>query len=115
MTYKQAEMVLIPFPFSDLSSSKKRPALIISSDTFNNSSQDIICCLVTTNPKSDEYTVSISEADVESGKLHFDSTIKPYRLFTIDKKLVMKSLCVLKAGKLGEVILKLQKIIPPRK
>jgi len=39
--YNKGDVILVPFPFSDQTSTKKRPAVIISSDTYNNISQDI--------------------------------------------------------------------------
>lgn len=41
-TYKRGEVVIVPFPYTDRSGYKKRPAVIVSSDTFNNSRQDCI-------------------------------------------------------------------------
>ena len=112
MNYRQSDVILTPFPFSDLSSSKKRPSLVVSADTFNESSQDIVCCMITTNPKTDDYTVSIKGTDAEDGELHFNSTVKPHRLFTIDKKIVVKRLCSIRAEKFNEVIYKLQTLMP---
>ena len=49
--YKQRDIVLIPFPYSDLSGAKQRPALIISNKNLSKS-QDRMCCLITsTNTK----------------------------------------------------------------
>lgn len=102
MTYKQSEIVLVPFPYSDLSSTKKRPALVISSNEFNQKSDDLICCLITTNPKPDKHSINIDEQNIQEGSLHFKSKIKPYRVFTIDSKLILKKLCKLKTEKFNE-------------
>ncbi len=45
--YNRGDVILVPFPFSDQSSSKKRPAIIISSDGYNRISQDIVIMAVT--------------------------------------------------------------------
>lgn len=111
MNYDQKDIVLLPFPYSDLSTSKKRPALILSNNKFNHKSSDLICCLITTNPKQYKYSVSIEEKDVENGKLFFKSKIKPYRVFTIDSKIILKKLCQLKTGKFNETLENLYKII----
>lgn len=47
--YEQKDIILVPFPYSDLTISKKRPALIISNKKINKM-EDRICCLVTTSP-----------------------------------------------------------------
>ncbi len=51
MTYSRGDIVLVPFPFSDQSTIKKRPAVIISSDDFNNNSFDIIILALTSQLK----------------------------------------------------------------
>ena len=42
INYKRGDVILVPFPFSDQSTTKKRPAVIISSNNYNNISPDII-------------------------------------------------------------------------
>jgi len=88
--FEQDEIVLIPFPYSDLSLSKKRPALIISNEKVNKT-QDRICCLVTTSPHKDD--VRITKNSFEAGTLPFKSFIKPHRIFTIHEDIVIKKLC----------------------
>ena len=105
--YNQKDILLLPFPYSNLKTTKKRPALVLSSDTFNSSGPDIICCLITTNPKQNSFTVPISEQDVEEGKLFFASTVRPYRLFTIEKSIVNRKLCRLGTEKFDMVVGKL--------
>ena len=88
--YNQKEIVLIPFPCSDLSLSKKRPALIISNEKINKI-QDRICCLVTT--KSHKNDLKIEKDSIEEGFLPFQSFIKPHRIFTIQQDIIIKKLC----------------------
>ena len=47
--YKQREIVLLPFPYSDLSSTKKRPALIVSNNNYNERFNDVVVCVITSN------------------------------------------------------------------
>ena len=47
--YKQRDIVLVPFPFSDLSGQKVRPVLILSNDAYNQQSADVVVCGLTTN------------------------------------------------------------------
>lgn len=51
---KQGEIVLIPIPFTDLSSQKRRPVVIVSNDAYNDSSTDIVVVAMTSNPASEE-------------------------------------------------------------
>lgn len=110
MSYKQRDIVLLPFPYTDLSSSKKRPAMVVSSNVFNSASGDVVCCLITTNPNEDRFTVKLSNSDVEDGVLHYESILKPYRIFTVDKKIVLKKLCSLKKQRFGKVMEKLRSL-----
>ena len=47
MMYKQGEIVLIPVPFSDLSSTKRRPVMILSNSEYNKLTDDIIVAAIT--------------------------------------------------------------------
>ena len=99
--YDQKDIVLIPFPYSNLTGSKKRPALIISNDLLNKT-QDRICCLVTTNQhKSD---VEITENSFQEGKLPFKSHIRCHRIFTINEAIIIKKLCTINSDLFSKVI-----------
>ena len=88
--YEQKEIVLIPFPYSDLSFYKKRPALIISNNEVNKT-QDRICCLVTT--KAHKSDLLLTKNFLEEGNLPFKSFIKAHRIFTINENIIIKKLC----------------------
>ena len=57
MNAKQKEIVLLPYPFSNLKETKVRPALIISNDFFNKKSDDCIMVPLTTIIKEEPYSV----------------------------------------------------------
>ena len=110
---EQREIIITPFPFSDLSSNKKRPALVISNNIFNNKNQDVLCCLITSN-FSECGELIISNNDMEKGFLEFESRIKPQRLFTLNKKIIKKSIGKINiktAEKVNEEINKLIKLV----
>ncbi len=90
--YEQGEVVLIPFPYSDLTGAKFRPALIISNEKINNT-KDRICCLITSNITKDG--LLISKNDFSLGNLPFKSWVKPHRIFTIDEDIIKKKICKL--------------------
>lgn len=83
--FKQREIVLVPFPFSDLSSSKRRPVLIISNNYYNDKFPDVLVCVITSNHFQDEYSVVLDDADLEVGILPERSIIKCHKLFTIEQ------------------------------
>jgi mRNA interferase MazF len=106
----RGEVVVFPFPFSDLSASKRRPALVIAPLHGD----DLILCQITSqNVKSDQYSVGISSSDFVSGGLSVDSYARPNRLFTGDSSIVIKSAGLLSEGKLIEIINVLIDIIKP--
>lgn len=81
--YDQRDVVLLPFPYTDLTASKLRPALIISNSTVNNSS-DRICLLITSNPEASGLDIPV--------KLPYKSKVKPQRLFLADTKIIRKKI-----------------------
>jgi len=114
MEFKRGEIVLLPFPFDDLSGAKKRPVLIVSSNDFNKISRTIIVVEITSNLRSgfQELNIEISDDDVDrypNTKPLKPSIVKPYVIFSVNKKLVIKKIGILKDEKLKEVFLMLRK------
>ena len=52
MMLRQGAIVLIPIPFTDLSSQRRRPVIVISNDTYNRRTEDIVVVAMTSNPAS---------------------------------------------------------------
>ena len=77
-------VVLVAFPFSDLSASKVRPAVVLADAGRG----DYVLCQVTSNPYSDEKAILLEEADFESGSLQRKSFARPGKLFTAHESLV---------------------------
>ena len=90
----KGEVVILPFPFSDLSSNKKRPAFVIT----DLPGDDIIVCQITSKSKFDPYAIPLSTFDFISGGLPVDSFIRPNKIFTADKNLILSV-----SGRLNEV------------
>ena len=81
----KGDVVVLPFPFSDLSSSKKRPALIIASMEGD----DLLLCQITSSKRLDNYAVSLSGNDFTIGRLPHESRIRPNKIFTGDKSIIL--------------------------
>ena len=90
--YNQKDIVLIPFPYSDLTGIKQRPALILSNEAVNKT-QDLICCLITSNPSKEG--ILIKNNCFEKGRLPLKSWVKPHRIFTIHTSIIKKGLCTI--------------------
>ncbi len=95
--YRQREIVLVPFPYSDLSTTQKRPVLIVSNNSYNAKYNDVIVCVVPSQTrKLDEYAFKLTNDDLEYGILLEKSTIKAHKLFTIDKNKILKKFSIVK-------------------
>jgi len=106
--YEQKEVVLLPFPYTDLSISKLRPALIISNKKLNNS-EDRICCLITSN--SPKQGMLIEKNSFERGVLPFKSWVKPQRIFTINSKIIQKGLCKINSEFYNKILCEINEYI----
>lgn len=101
--YRRGDIVLVPFPFTDLSSAKQRPALVISPDSFSEQSDDLVVAAITSQLTS-EYAVRVDPDDCVDGMLPKVSVVKLAKVFTIHSTLVVKKLCALRDEKLVEVM-----------
>jgi mRNA interferase MazF len=106
--FVKGDVVVLPFPFSDLSVSKKRPALVIAPVQTHN---DVILCMITSKATKDSSAIVVSEDDFEVGRLPQESNVRPNRLFTADATLILRTAGKLKATKVEEVITKIIQII----
>ena len=102
--YKQREIVLVPFPYSDLSSVKRRPVLIISNDKYNEQYKDVLVCVITSKIYQDNYSVEISNEELEYGFLAEPSCIKAHKIFLVNKSLIIKKFSVLSKKCFFEVV-----------
>ena len=88
--FEQGEIVVVPFPFSDLSAIKQRPVLILSKNVDNAAAEDMITCGITSNIKNARYSVLIDNKDLDIGEIPKRSRIKVNKLFTINQDIVRK-------------------------
>ena len=65
-TYKFGDIILVPFPFTDQSTVKKRPAVIISSDDYNRYRPDVVIMAVTSQMRSADYFGDIAVKELVS-------------------------------------------------
>lgn len=93
-------VVLVPFPFSDLSQAKLLPAIVLA----DASRADWILCQVTSNPYGDPGAVTLPPTRFASGSLRTDSYARPARLFTASSELMVAQVAELRAEALREII-----------
>lgn len=80
----KGDVVVIPFPFSDLSGSKRRPALVIA----DWGGHDVMLCQITSQAKHDGQEVLLTATDFTSGRLPIYSHIRPNKIFTADRRII---------------------------
>ena len=104
--FVKGEIIVLPFPFSDLSSSKKRPALIIATPK----GEDILLALITSKINLNKYSNEITNY-FETGNLPSKSFVKINRLFSADKSIILYKKGKLKKTKIKEIEKQLIKLI----
>lgn len=85
--YNPGDVVLVPFPFSNLSGAKKRPALIMAA-----SQRELVCLMLTSSPRGEN---EIQVRRWKEAGLAKPTVARVHRVFTIEAGLVL--------GKLGQV------------
>lgn len=91
VTPSAAAVVLVLFPFSDLTQSKLRPAVVLARAGQN----DFVLCQVTSNPYADRLAVEIANSDFAQGSLRRTSYARPGKLFTANGSLMVAQVGVL--------------------
>ena len=110
--YRQRDIVLVPFPFSDLSRQKIRPVLVLSNNDYNRRSSDILVCGLTTNLRQSPYSVIVDVSDVEMpGTLRHRSKIKADAIVSLEQSLLLKRIARLRGGVFLQVLAQVQSLI----
>lgn len=99
MAVARGRVVLLPFPFSDLSASKLRPALVLADAGRG----DWLLCQVTSKPFADPQAVTLESTDFAQGGLQRTSYVRPAKLFTANETLLTGVAGVLQPSALGRV------------
>lgn len=111
--YRRGDIVLVPFPFTDFSTLKQRPALVISSDAFNRSHEDVILVALTSQSgsasKGGNYHIKGAEQK-RSGLLR-EGVVLVGKIITIDQRLIRGTLGTLSPKVLEEISKRISKII----
>ena len=97
---KLDDSVLVSFPFTDLISSKRRPALVLSPDTFNVAGEDLVLATITSRITDDPNSVYLRRRDFARGRLPKASMVKMTKLFTMHSLLIARRICALRIEKM---------------
>lgn len=85
MTYQPGDVVLLPFPFSDKTVSKRRPVLLLTEpDTVF----DVICLAITSSAVDSRDRVTIRNSDFRDGELPKESWVRLSKIYTINRRYI---------------------------
>lgn len=114
IAFSRGAIVLVPFPFTDLSTTKKRPALVVSPDWFNSKLNDRILVALTSNvpPVFDDRTdILVTSDDLASGSIVKDSLARLAKLFTCEVSIIEKQVASIKPEKTYLLLRRLQALL----
>jgi mRNA interferase MazF len=100
------EVVVLPFPQTNLQTGKRRPALVVA----DLEGDDVILCQSTSQARSDGHSISLSAAEFDHGRLAVNSFIRPNRLFTVEQSVILYVLGRVSRPKLEQVKAKIRQI-----
>jgi len=99
-TFSKGTVVLIKFPFSDLSKVKLRPALVLALTSKN----DFLLCQITSKRYGDDKSVELQTNDMRNGSLHKLSYVRYTKIFTANKSIIVSDIGKIKDNKLDLII-----------
>ncbi len=105
--FVKGDVVVVPFPFSDLSKAKRRPALVL----VDLKSEDLILVQITSQHIFDDYALGLDNNDFLEGSLNKKSNIRPNRIFTADNKIILYKIGCINENKIAEVVEKTIQIL----
>jgi mRNA interferase MazF len=110
MSYAFGDVILVPFPFTDRSTTKQRPAVVISSTSYNNQRPDLILLAVTSQVRTPLSFGEALVADWQAAGLIKPSVFKPL-VATIEQALVIRPLGKLSVNDTAKLRGVLKKIV----
>lgn len=100
VTFTAGAVVLVRFPFSDLSQTKLRPAVVLADAGRG----DWILCQVTSKPYGDTRAIRLEDTSFSAGSLRVLSYARPGKLFTANRDLIVSEVATLKSQSLKQVV-----------
>ncbi len=108
---EQGDIVLIPIPFTDLSSHKRRPVIVISNNVYNRKTNDIVVVAMTSNPTVVDYGFTITSSDLKRGNLNRPGKVRVDKIYTLSQSIVVKTFGRVNATILETIHQKLKALI----
>ncbi|MCI0331739.1 MAG: type II toxin-antitoxin system PemK/MazF family toxin [Planctomycetes bacterium] len=100
------DVVVLPFPQTNLQAGKRRPALVVA----DLAGDDLILCQITSQAHRDAYSIELTKDDFQTGQLSILSYIRPNRLFTVEHSVIAYVAARVKSSKLDDTLAKLRQM-----
>jgi len=88
---EQGDILLVPIPFTDLLSQKRRPVIVVSNNDYNRKTTDLVVVAMTSNPVETDYSFTITSADLEKGTLNHPGKVRVDKIYTVSNSIVVKT------------------------
>ena len=98
--FVKGDVVVLAFPYSNFSQTKKRPALVLAVPRED----EVILCQITGRNTRPEYTLPLSEDDFVEGELNKLSYVRPNHLFTVEPTVIKYKAGRIKEEKLSIIV-----------
>ena len=97
------DIVLIPVPFTDLSSQKRRPVIVISNEVYNQKMMDVVVVAMTSNPVEVDYSFTIASSDLVQGQLNRQGKVRVDKIYTLSQSIIVKKFVQVNTKVLGKI------------
>ena len=109
--YKQRELLLTRFPFSDFQRFKVRPVLVLSNDAYNRRFSDLVICAITSTLRPHPYAARVGSQDLEQGVLKIESQVRADTITSLEQQIVLKKIGRLRKATYRGVVALIQQLI----
>jgi mRNA interferase MazF len=108
--YQRGDIVAVQFPFTDISQTKKRPAIVISNATVN-ATGDYLLVQITSQVKVDFLSISIDSSDFYGNPLPLKSFVRIHKVFLLNESLIINKITSVNTSFLTSLIDTLVKLV----
>ncbi len=108
---EQGDILLIPIPFTDLSSRKRRPVIVISNNSYNRKTADVVVVAMTSNPTPVDYGFTITASDLARGRLNRPGKVRVDKVYTLSQSIIVKTFGQVNSTVLDRICSTLQDLI----
>jgi len=85
----QGEILLVPIPFTDLTSARRRPVIVISNDAYNSATADMVVVAMTSNLTPTPHSFVLTSADLVAGSLNHSGRVRADKIYTLAQRIAV--------------------------